>query len=96
MTLYFYKKVDTVLHQTECRIEAPLDHEVNDQLIKYLSSISFAVTRINELNRCKIWVNPEVYENLRTNPDTLVHLRKLGVTRWEYNETTIWEDKCND
>ena len=62
----------------------PLD-EVNDQLIKYLSSISFAITRINEFNRCKIWVNPEVYENLRTNPDTLVHLRKLGVTRWEYN-----------
>ena len=22
MTLYFYKKVDTVLHQTECRIDA--------------------------------------------------------------------------
>ena len=35
MTLYFYKKIDTVLHQTECRIEAPLDHEVNDLLIQY-------------------------------------------------------------
>lgn len=89
MTLYFYKKIDTVRHQTECRVEVPLKDEMNDQLIRYLSNISFAVTRINELNRCKIWVNPAVYENLRTNPDTLVHLRKLGVTRWEYNETTI-------
>lgn len=104
MTIYFYKKVDTMSHQIECRVEISQTIEslkdIKDVdykgIIQYLTNVSFAITTNGDTHRIQFWVNPEVYENLRTNPDTIVHLRKLGITRWEYHETTIWEDKCND